>query len=288
MSNICKNWTEWLKSARFAYMDEQQLKQTLLWLSAIRDEVLNLADLKENQIIADFGCGSGLLGFGVLDKFEDKVELIFSDKFQDCLDECKKILDSTNISSKVSFLKSDICDIKLKDNYLDRALTRSVLVHVLDKQSAFCELYRVLKQRGYYCAFEPIISQNTRYNELTSKEEITDYDEFKRAEDEFMSRSDDPLVNFDADSLKKNIETAGFSDIDLNIKVVSSTYTAQKDSVLLWFTTPPAPNQKTMKERFLDYFDEKKVNNYISEIQQALSNKEICVETKTALIKAGK
>ena len=75
MSEICKNWTSWLKSTRFAYMDEEQLKQTMAWLISVRDEILDLADLKENQKIADFGCGSGLLAFGVLERFQNKVEL---------------------------------------------------------------------------------------------------------------------------------------------------------------------------------------------------------------------
>lgn len=288
MTDVCKNWTTWLKSTRFAYLNEEQLQQTILWLSTIRDEVLTLADLKENQKIADFGCGSGLLAFGVLEKFQDRVELIFSDKFQDCLDECQNILNTSSCPHNVSFLQSDIIDIKLKNDYLDRALTRSVLVHVLDKQSAFNELYRVLKPGGYYCAFEPIISQNTRYYELTNESQLSDYCDFKIAEKEFMESLDDPLVNFNFESLNENIKIAGFSDINLDLKVVSSKYIPQKEAVASWFTLPPSPGQKTMKDRFLAYFDEKKVDNYIEEIQQALSGREICVNTKTALIKAGK
>ncbi len=288
MSEICKNWTQWLKSTRFAYMTEIQLNQTLNWLTSIRDEVLDLANLKENQKIADFGCGSGLLGFGVLERFEDKVELIFSDKFIDCIEECQKILNLSKTANNATFLQSDIINIKLNNNYLDRALTRSVLVHVLDKQKAFNELFRVLKPGGIYCAFEPIISQNTRYYELTQSSEISDYEDFKNAEKEFMEDKNDALVNFNSSSLKENMKNAGFSIINLEEKIVTSKYTAQTDAIKTWFTLPPSPGQKTMKERFLNYFDEKKVNNYITEIQQTLNGKEIKVETKTALIKAEK
>ena len=41
-----------------------------------------------------------------------------------------------------------------------------------------------------------------------------------------------------------------------------------------------------MKERFLEYFEEKKVDNFISEVQVALTNTEISVSSNTALIKA--
>ena len=286
LSDICKNWSTWLKKTRFSYMDETQIQQTLNWLLSIRNEVLALADIKENQKIADFGCGSGLLGFGVLEKFEDRVELIFSDKFEDCLDECKKILHQTNTPHNVKFLQSDISDIKLENNYLDRALTRSVLVHIKEKQPVFNELHRVLKEGGIYCAFEPIISQNTRYYELLLPDEVSDYFEFKKAEKEFMENPSDPLVNFSAESLDKNMEQAGFKDVTVNVNAVVSKYTPQKEGILNWFISPPAPDQKTMKERFLEYFEEKKVDNFISEVQNALSGKEIRVSSNTALIKA--
>lgn len=288
MENICENWTTWLKKTRFAYMDETQIAQTINWLMAVRDIVLNTAMLSSSQKIADFGCGNGLLGFGVLERFQDSVELIFSDKFQDCLDECKKILDSSNTKSNVKFLQSDVADIKLESNYLDRALTRSVLVHVKEKQPAFNELYRVLKPEGMYCAFEPIISENTRYYELIEPKEITDYEDFKKAEKEFMENPSDPLVNFSAQSLDKNLQEAGFSDVLVSVNNVDSKYIAKKDMILNWFILPPSPDQKTMKQRFLEYFEEKKVDNFISEVVKNLDNKEIVVSAKTAIIKAVK
>ena len=111
MSEICKNWSTWLAKTRFSYMNEVQKEQTLNWLMLVRNQVLDLAQLKEGQKIADFGCGSGLLGFRILERFEDKVELIFSDKFQDCLDDCKKILDASGV-------KEDMLD-----EYVERLYT---------------------------------------------------------------------------------------------------------------------------------------------------------------------
>ena len=286
MSEICSNWSTWLAKTRFSYMTEEQKQQTLNWLLLVRNQVLDMAQLKEGQKIADFGCGSGLLGFGVLERFEDKVELIFSDKFQDCLDECQNILKNSNTKENAKFLLSDLADIKLENDYLDRALTRSVLVHIKEKQPAFDELYRVLKPQGLYCAFEPIISQNTRYYELLNENEITDYAGFKNAEKEFMENPLDPLVNFTAESLDENLNKSGFSEVLINVIVTPSIYTPNDETVKNWFTNPPAPDQKTMKERFLDYFDEKKVDNYIEEVQKALAGKQIEINSKIALIQA--
>lgn len=288
MSEICKNWSTWLKKTRFSYMDETQVQQTLNWLLSVRDEVLNLAELNNNQTIADFGCGSGLLGFGVIEKLQDKSKVIFSDKFQDCIDECKKILQTTTTPHDAEFLLSDVADIKLKNNFLDRALTRSVLVHVVEKKPAFNEIYRVLKPEGLYCAFEPIISNNTKYYELLLPNQVSDYFEFQKAEKEFMSNPNDPLVNFSAQSLDDDLTRAGFSDVLVDVRITASKYIAKKENIINWFISPPAPNQKTVKERFLDYFDEKKVDNYINEVIEALGDKEVKVKAQTALIKAKK
>ncbi len=286
MSGTCKNWSTWLKKTRFSYMDENQKEQTIKWLIAVRDSVLNLADLQIGQKIADFGCGSGLLAFGVLERFEDKVELIFSDKFQDCLDECQKILSETKIKNNAKFLKTDVSNIKLENNYLDRLMTRSVLVHIKNKKQVFSEFYRILKQNGIYAAFEPIISENTRYYELLTNNQISDYEDFKKAEKEFMENPNDPLVNFSAESLDKDLLEVNFSDVTINVQIASSKYIPTKETITNWFITPPAPDQKSMKERFLEYFDEKKVNNYITEVQNALSNNPIEINSKTAFIKA--
>ena len=288
MSEICENWSTWLKKTRFSYMNEVQVQQTLNWLLAIRNQVLLLADIKKGQKVADFGCGSGLLGFGVIEKFGDSVELIFSDKFQDCLDECANILQTIETPSRVIFLQSDVSDIKLESNYLDRAMTRSVLVHVKEKQPVFNEFYRVLKPEGMYCAFEPIISENTRYYELVNENQISDYEDFKKAEKELMENPNDPLVNFNAYSLDKNMTDAGFSDVKVEVQVVASKYSPSKEAILSWFVAPPAPDQKTMKERFLEYFDEPKVDNFIKEVQLALGDTQISVSSNTALIKAMK
>lgn len=288
LSDICKNWTSWLSETRFSHMDEVQKQQTFNWLFAIRDIVITKAGINTNDKIIDLGCGSGLLGFGILEKYQDSVELIFSDKFQDCIDECQKLLTQCDSPHRASFLKSDVLDIQLREGSVDKALTRSVLVHIVDKQSAINEIFRILKKGGTYSAFEPIISSNTRYWQLTRPNEITNWGAFKEAEDDFMSDINDPLVNFDEQSIAKNLEEAGFCDGDIDLKDAPSTYTSTREAIGKWFDSAPSPDRPTSKERFLKYFDENKVNKYITEVQNALANKPISVNSKTIFIRATK
>ncbi len=286
MEKVCKNWAQWLKQTRFDYMDETQKTQTINWLIQLRNELINLAEIYPGQKVIDLGCGSGLLGFGVIEQFEDNVEVIFSDKYKGCLDECQQLLENLNVKNCASFLKCNITNIRKKTSTIDRALTRSVLVHVINKPLAFGEIYRILKPDGIYVGFEPIISQNTRYYELLKPNQITNYCEFKEAEKDMMEDPEDALVNFNHETLTDDLQESGFIDVKVRIETVTSNYIVSKEGIEKWFLTPPGPNQKTMKQRFLEYFDEEEVDVYIKEVQKALNNKNVTINSKTAFIKA--
>ena len=288
MVDICKNWSQWLKATRFSYMDEVQVSQTLNWLGLVRDAVLENAQITPDDTVIDIGTGTGLLAVGALAKLGEKGKVIFSDKFEDCLVECKKLLDSLDVLPQYDFLQSSCENIKLPKNSVDKALMRSVLVHILDKQAAMNEVFRILKPNGIYAAFEPVIKSNTRYYELITPENITDYDDFKKAEMEFMSSDSDPLTNFDEQSLEENLKIAGFKDVTINVQSAESKYTVQPAAVDAWFDAPPSPGSPTMKQKFLNYFDESKVNRYIQEVKEDLAGREITVKANTVFIKAVK
>jgi len=254
----------------------------------VRDALLEKADIRAGQKVIDIGCGTGLLAFGVLEKFGADVELIFSDKFEDCLSGCRELLESTEAAHNASFLISDCADIKLATGSVDKALMRSVLVHVLDKQAAISEVYRILKTGGEFVAFEPIISSNTKYWELTNPQEITDYEGFKAAEEDFMNSATNPLTNFNPNTLAQNLEIAGFSDGSVDVETTVSNYLVDENTVQNWLTSRPSPDEPNVRERFLKYFDETKVDNYIAELKRALVGKNVEIKTNVVFIKAVK
>ena len=45
MSEICKNWTQWLKKNRFAGQTPEMQEQTMRWLEAVRDVILVYAEI---------------------------------------------------------------------------------------------------------------------------------------------------------------------------------------------------------------------------------------------------
>lgn len=288
MSEICKNWTEWLKKNRFAGQTPEMVEQTTRWLEAVRDVILVYAGIKPDDVILDIGTGTGLLAFKALEIQDCKGKVIFSDKFQDCLDDCKRILDESGITSGYEMLQCPCEHISMPDSSVNKALMRSVLVHIVNKQPAISEVYRILKLGGKFCAFEPVIKANTRYWELTNPMYIEKYEDFKKAENDIMENPMDSLCNFDENTLRMNLEIAGFSIPEVKVQAVQSKYTVQAGMVKEWFTNPPSPDQPSAKERFMKYFDEQTVDKYIEDVQNYLTGREIQLKTNAVFINATK
>ena len=288
MSEICANWTQWLKQNRFAGLTPEMQAQTLKWLEAVRDVIMVYANLKPYETVIDLGTGTGLLAFKALEIKNFQGKVIFSDKFIDCLEDCKKILEQSGITEGYELLQTPVEQIALPESSVHKALMRSVLVHVLNKQIAVNEVFRILKPGGKFCAFEPVIRSNTRYWQILDPKYIDKFEDFKRVENEIMDNPMDSLFNFDEDTLKLNLEIAGFSKPDVHLQEVKSKYVVQSNMVKEWFTNPPSPNQPCTKERFLKYFDEETVDKYMKDIQEYLTGREISLNTKAVFIDATK
>lgn len=288
MSEICKNWTQWLKQTRFAGQTPEMIEQTTKWLEAVRDVILVYAEIKPYDVVIDIGTGTGLLAFKALEMQNCEGRVIFSDKFQDCLDNCKRILDESGVTTGYEMLLSPCEHIALPESTVHKALMRSVLVHIVHKQPAISEIYRILKPGGKFCAFEPVIRSNTRYWEILDPAYIEKYDDFKRVENEIMENPLDSLCNFDQNTLKMNLEIAGFSIPEVKVQEVRSNYVVQQNMVKEWFNNPPSPGQPSTKERYLKYFDEETVNKYMTEVENYLTGREISLKTNAVFINAVK
>jgi SAM-dependent methyltransferase len=123
-------------------------------LEVMRDGVLDRADLQPDDVLLDVGTGTGLIGFGALDRLGPGGRVIFSDLSQDLLDECRR---TAGGDGRCSFVRASADDQTANaDNSVDVVTTRSVLIYVDRKDVAFAEFRRVLRPGGRLSVFEPI------------------------------------------------------------------------------------------------------------------------------------
>jgi ubiquinone/menaquinone biosynthesis C-methylase UbiE len=217
-------WKAWLLERRFAG-DEERLQQALHdFLYPVRDKILDNTNLKENETLLDVGCGDGLVAFGALARF-DAGRVVFSDISQELLDHSAQLVQEMGTAERCDFVQASADDLAgIADCSVDVVTTRSVLIYVADKGKAFQEFYRVLKGNGRLSIFEPI--NRFGYPEprhifngydVTSIMEITD--KIKSVYLALQPPETDPMLNFDERDLFALAETAGFSEIHLELKL---------------------------------------------------------------------
>ena len=186
-------WSRWLLQDRFGGNGERQ-REVMSALLPIRDRVLTGAQLQDQDIVLDVGCGDGLLGFAALDRIAPDGQVVFSDVSTPLLARCRQIAADTGVEDRCQFVAAALPELdEIADQAVDVVVMRSVLIYVAEKRTAFTHLHRVLRPGGRLSLFEPInsFSHPEPANQLwgfdvTGVQALAEH-EFVRAVDEFLS-----------------------------------------------------------------------------------------------------
>ncbi|MEI8389173.1 MAG: class I SAM-dependent methyltransferase [bacterium] len=288
MSEVVTTWSKWLNNSRFAGSSEEEKQQMNSLLFEIRDTILDRANLKLNDVLLDVGTGTGLLAFGAYERLKGAGKVIASDAFLDCVEECYKIAESYGIENEIIFLQTDAADTKLPDSSVDVIVTRSVLVHILDKHKTINEFFRILKHGGRISSYEAVMNKNTKFYELINPDNFSNYEKLKEVEDKIISNESDPLLNFNESTLKENLKNAGFNNIDIIPAEPFSKIDFSKDIVDDWFNSVLSVGQPTIKEKYLRYLSENEVNEFIENLKTEFSEKIVTINLPKVYISAEK
>lgn len=244
-------WSKWLLKTRFGG-DAEAAARGMAQLLQIRDRVLKNAAIQQGETVLDVGCGDGLIAFGALDRVGVTGRIIFSDVSAPLLEHCRRIARNADVTDRCEFLQAPADDFSaLADTSIHVVTTRSVLIYVKDKASAFKEFSRVLRPGGRASIFEPI----NRFQETYARgerwwgdiKEVADLGE--RLRDHYRSLQpldSDPMMDFDQHGLLRLAEDAGFTNVHLNYHVLAfPAQPANWDAVI---NSPGNPNISSIAE----------------------------------------
>lgn len=241
-------WSEWLLKRRFGD-DPKQVRAVIDTLLPIREKVLSHANLGENQILLDVGCGDGLIAFGALEA-NDSCRVIFSDVSQALLHRAQEVAEEKTLSSRCQFVCNSATDLlDIADCSVNVVTTRSVLIYIADKQKAFKEFHRVLKPEGRISLFEPIVrfSYHEPIHTLWGYDVSPIVDLAEKVKDVYRKAQPpetDPMLDFDERDLIAYATESGFNEVclELQVKVKPKSNTPPWDTVYHTAPNPKAPS----------------------------------------------
>ncbi|WP_176558825.1 class I SAM-dependent methyltransferase [Micromonospora sp. WMMA1996] len=213
-------WARWL-SARRDGGDATLRARHATDLAGFRDGVLDRADLKPDDVLLDVGCGTGLIGFGALDRLGPDGRVIFSDVSPDLLDQCRRTADG---DERCRFVRAPAEDLAgVADASVDVVTTRSALIYSDRKATAFAEFSRVLRPGGRLSLFEPInrFALEHRPEDLFGWGGTPVDDLVAKVSDVYRGRTEAaerPMVDFDERDLMAWAEASGFEAIELDYR----------------------------------------------------------------------
>src|ERR671919_2208876 len=186
-----------------------------------RERILDNAEPIAGATVLDVGCGEGLIAFGALERSAG--EVVFSDISQDLLDFCRQTAAEMGFLDRCRFVNASADDLGvIEDRSIDVVTTRSVLIFVADKQSAFREFARVLGPGGRISLFEPINRFSRASEDRWAGFDLSPIPEIARkiraVYDRIQPPDSDPMLDFDERDLIAFAEQAGFYPVNLQLE----------------------------------------------------------------------
>ncbi len=117
---------------------------------------VGLAQISQGDVVMDLGCGAGNDCFIARAETGPTGRVIGLDFVGAMIERAKRNRDLLNLEN-VSFIEGDIESIPIEDESVDVVVSNCVMNLVPDKQKAFSEIFRILKQTGHFSISDLVI-----------------------------------------------------------------------------------------------------------------------------------
>jgi arsenite methyltransferase len=222
--------------------------------------------------------------------------VIFCDISDAQLEECRRAVETRGLLARARFVISRAEDLAgIADESVDRITTRSVLIFVADKRSAFAAMYRVLRPGGRIVLREPIgrimfpePAERFWGYDLSAVENLAA--KVKAA----FAELEDPdfraaMHNFDDRDLAEHAVRAGFErvHVECHIDIQPGSVMPATDVAKL-LGSSPNPTAPTLGEAVDAALSEPERQRFVAALEYAMTRRDAIRRTAIAYVAATK
>lgn len=247
-------------------------------LKVIAKDIVFLSDIKADNKILDIGTGTGRIAFEAYKNIGEKGSVTGVDFEQKNIDFCNQKCKEKNFGDNINFLNADLnTRLPFPDESFDIIYSRSVLMHIENKEHIIKELFRILKPNGKILLHEVMLYDKLFriYNFLDKN--AKNYHKYKEIEELVRNDIDDSITNFDFVSLKKLIKSCGFKKIFSNLQKDFDSFFISRDDSDYWsyifYDKSTMPRKYTLKDKFLKYMTKEEYSDYEKSVKNQMIKK---------------
>ncbi len=251
-------WSSWLARERSGG-DPARAAAIAADTRAFADRVLKRVPLGRGDVVADVGCGEGLVGLAALER--EGVHVVFTDVSPVLVERARAAVRDRGALDQATFAVADAATLApLATASVSAVVSRSSLAYLPDKAPAFAAARRVLRPGGRLSIAEPIFRDAAfRLTAMRGSIAAADPDlellhrwHALALPDTVDGMRAHPLTNFDERSLMHAAIAAGFTDVHVRLHLDQCDAVAMAWDVAL--ATAPLPGAPTLGEALTERY----------------------------------
>ena len=125
-----------------------------LWKEILVSSITNLISTRKEFNYVDLACGTGDIGYRLLDRKSKNINVLMMDINETMLEHAKKRKEYKNYKKNINFVASDAENIPLASNSIDCITIAFGIRNVASIENALIEINRVLKRGGKFLCLE--------------------------------------------------------------------------------------------------------------------------------------
>ena len=132
---------------------------------------VGLSSIVPGDIVVDLGSGAGIDSLMAAKSAGESGKVTGIDLSDEMIRKARENADKLQLGNRVMFLKGDIENVPLEDNFATLVISNCVLALAPDKQKVFDEVYRILKPGGRFVVSD-VVSEQQIPQELVENTEL--------------------------------------------------------------------------------------------------------------------